>query len=138
MALPFRTYNAELLEVLASALEGSDRQAGHRVDIAGQVRWILKRKLTSGRPEISVVAGELSMSQRTLQRELARHGESFQSLLGEARREMAREYLQDASLELTEVAYLLGYEDDNSFYRAFRQWEGLSPGEWRKRVAGHH
>jgi AraC-like DNA-binding protein len=29
------------------------------------------------------------------------------------------------------VAYLLGYEDPNSFIRAFREWEGLTPGEWR-------
>jgi AraC-like DNA-binding protein len=38
---------------------------------------------------------------------------------------------------LNETAYLLGYEDSNSFFRAFQQWEGTSPGEWRS-VHGLH
>jgi AraC-like DNA-binding protein len=44
----------------------------------------------------------------------------------------ARQYLQ-SMIELTEVAFLLGYEDANSFFRAFHDWEGTSPGEWRSR-----
>jgi AraC-like DNA-binding protein len=48
-----------------------------------------------------------------------------------ARREMARYYLQQPALELSETAFLLGYEDPNSFFRAFREWEGTTPGEWR-------
>ena len=49
----------------------------------------------------------------------------------EARRELARHYLLHSSLELNETAYLLGYEDAHSFFRAFHQWEGSSPGDWR-------
>lgn len=44
---------------------------------------------------------------------------------------MARHYLSHSALELNETAYLLGYEDANSFFRAFQRWEGTSPGEWR-------
>ena len=53
----------------------------------------------------------------------------------EARRELARHYLLHSSLELNETAYLLGYEDAHSFFRAFHDWEGSPPGEWRARHA---
>jgi len=52
-------------------------------------------------------------------------------LLDEARHELARHYLLHSSREVSETAYLLGYEDANSFYRAFHQWEGTTPGQWR-------
>ena len=71
------------------------------------------------------------MSTRTLQRRISEDGATFQELLEEARRELARHYLAHSSLELNETAYLLGYEDANSFFRAFHKWEGIPPGEWR-------
>ena len=45
---------------------------------------------------------------------------------------MARYYLQNSVLDLAEAAYLLGYEDANSFTRAFRNWEGVPPRHWRE------
>jgi len=77
------------------------------------------------------VARELRLSKRTLQRRLTEDGITFQQLMEEARRELARHYLLHSSLELNETAYLLGYEDANSFFRAFHEWEGTSPGQWR-------
>jgi AraC-like DNA-binding protein len=41
-------------------------------------------------------------------------------------------FVEATSMELAEVASLLGYEDPNSFFRAFREWEGTTPGEWRR------
>ncbi len=76
-------------------------------------------------------AHEMRVSVRTLQRRLLGEGLSFQGLVEEARREMAHHYLRQPSLELIDTAYLLGYEDPNSFIRAFHQWEGTSPGQWR-------
>ena len=53
-------------------------------------------------------------------------------MVEEARRDLARHYLVRPELELAEIAYLLGYEDANSFVRAFGKWEGTSPGKWRE------
>lgn len=51
-------------------------------------------------------------------------------------REQAQEHLSDPSLDLKEVAFLLGYEDQNSFFRAFRLWEGDTPSNWRAEHLG--
>jgi AraC-like DNA-binding protein len=45
---------------------------------------------------------------------------------------MARYYLSNSAFELNEAAYLLGFEDPNSFGRAFRTWEGMPPSDWRE------
>ena len=78
------------------------------------------------------IARDLHTSPRTLQRRLQEAGSSFQRVLDEARHQMARYYLGNSVLELNEAAYLLGYEDANSFARAFRGWEGMPPGHWRE------
>ena len=99
------------------------------------MKGVLKRLLAGRRPGIEDVAKELRTSSRTLQRRLADDGATFQQLIQEARRELARHYLLHSSLELNQTAFLLGYEDAHSFFRAFHGWEGSSPGEWRARHA---
>ena len=128
---PFVTHNPELLRLLTPHL---DAELTHYVDArttGDQVKGALKRVLAGRRPAMTDVAKELGLSTRTLQRRLNDEGVSFQQLLLDARRELARHYLMQPSLELTEAAYLLGYGDPNSFFRAFHEWEGTSPGVWR-------
>ncbi|WP_348622364.1 helix-turn-helix transcriptional regulator [Paenibacillus polymyxa] len=133
---PFVSYNKELLEILTPALDRSLDEQQRSRSITEMVKWILKRSLTGGRPDIQAVAKELSMSDRTLQRRLTDENTSFKFLLTQARHEQAREYLADPSLDIKEVAFLIGYEDQNSFYRAFRQWEGDTPSNWRTEHLG--
>ncbi len=128
---PFVTHNADVLAMVAPQLEAELSQQLAQEMIGEQVKGLLKRLLAGQRPGIQDVAKELHLSTRTLQRRLTEQGHTFQQLLEDARRELARHYLVHSSLELNETAYLLGYEDANSFFRAFHQWEGTSPGQWR-------
>lgn len=128
---PFATHNAEILAIVAPRLEAEVEQQLRQQSTREQVKATLKRTLAGQRPELSTVARELRMSTRTLQRRLTGERVTFQQMIAEARRELARHYLEHASLELNETAYLLGYEDANSFFRAFQQWEGTTPGAWR-------
>lgn len=129
--LPFVTHNAELLAIVAPQLEAELTQQLAQNTLSEQAKAVLKRLLAGQRPAIQDLARELHLSTRTLQRRLTEQGITFQRLLEEARRELARHYLLHSSVELSETAYLLGYEDANSFFRAFHHWEGTSPGQWR-------
>jgi len=135
--LPFATHNVDLLEMLNPQLEKALEEKKAKTRVGDQVKWILKRLLSGNRPDILIVARELGMSARTLQRRITDEGATFRQLLLEARQELARQYLTQSSVEINEAAYLLGYDDPNSFYRAFKTWEGTTPGHWRslKRAA---
>jgi AraC-like DNA-binding protein len=132
-AIPFVTRNAELLEMLAPQFDQQLKErtavAGHFVDL---VRGAIQQRLTGHRPVVDDVAKDLHLSPRTLQRRLQDSGSNYQRVLDEARHQMARYYLANSVLELAEAAYLLGYEDANSFARAFRAWEGMPPRDWRE------
>lgn len=132
---PFVTHNAELLALTGAQLETELQARLADADIGEQVKHTLKRSLAGKRPTLPHVARELGMSARTLQRRLTETHITFQRLVEDTRRELARHYLKHSSVELNEAAYLLGYEDGNSFFRAFHLWEGTSPGEWRTRNA---
>jgi AraC-like DNA-binding protein len=129
--LPFLTHNPELLAMVAPQLEAELAYQLAQQTVPDQVKATLKRMLAGRRPAMQEVARELRLSPRTLQRRLTEDGLTFQQLLEDARRELARHYLLHSSLELNETAYLLGYEDPNSFFRAFQNWEGKTPGQWR-------
>jgi AraC-like DNA-binding protein len=63
------------------------------------------------------------------------NGTSFRELLDDVRNEHAHGYLTSSGFSDGEVAFLLGFEEANSFYRAFRGWNGISPRQFRQRTA---
>jgi AraC-like DNA-binding protein len=130
-ALPFVTSNADLLAMLAPQLDEELKQHKGQETFPERVRAAVQKKLIGRRPKMQDVARELHISSRTLQRRLQDAGYSFQQVLEEARHQLARHYLNNSRLELSETAYLLGYEDTGSFVRAFRMWEGVPPAFWR-------
>jgi AraC-like DNA-binding protein len=130
---PFVTENEELLKAIGAQLEAELQERSTSPDVGEQVKHTLKRSLAGKRPTLQQVARELCTSTRTLQRRLTDADITFQQLVEETRRELAHHYLRHSAVELNEAAFLLGYEDANSFFRAFQGWEGTTPGEWRTR-----
>ena len=130
--LPFPGHNPELLQMLTPALSSAVAEIEAQASISEQVKVVLKRVMASGRPNVASVARELGLSERTLQRRITMEGKTFRTLLSEARRELGHQLLSDPSIAVEEAAYLLGYQDTNSFYRVFREWEDLTPGNWRR------
>ena len=130
---PFVTHNEELVTLIAAQLDSELGSRNTRKDAGELVKQTLRRSLAGKRPTVQDVAQELGLSVRTLQRRLSESKVTFQELLEDVRRELAHVYLQQATVEFNEVAFLLGYEDTNSFFRAFQDWEGVSPTVWRTR-----
>jgi AraC-like DNA-binding protein len=99
-----------------------------------KAREVIVRRLPDGEPRRDEVASELCMSERTLQRRLEEEATSFHKLLDDTRRELAEQYLGRLHLSLGQAAYLLGFADQSSFFRACRRWFELSPGEYRSQL----
>lgn len=129
---PFPGHNAQMLEILTPALSAALGELEAQGSVAEQVKIVLKRSLASGKPCLSDVAKQLGMSDRTLQRRVTEEGSTFRDLLSDARRDLGRHLLSDPATDIDEVACLLGYQDTTSFYRAFREWEGMPPNRWRE------
>jgi AraC-like DNA-binding protein len=88
--------------------------------------------LPSGQGDVSNVASRLGMSSRSLQRKLGAVGTSFQTELQIIRTRLAEHYLRGTDHSSAEISFLLGYDDPNSFIRAFHSWTGTTPEAMRR------
>lgn len=134
LATPFPGHSPEFLDLVTPGLAAAFAEINEGQAIADRVKSVLKRSLASGRPEVGNVARDLGMSERTLQRRITGEATTFRALLSDARRELSQQLLADPAIHIDEVTYLLGYQDTTSFYRAFKDWAGVSPGEWRSAI----
>lgn len=132
LALPLRGADAALLALLDAQAERLLQEVASVSEPVGVWRQALVGLIRAGRNSLADLAHSLQMSPRSLQRRLAEQGQSFQALLGQTRQQLAEAYLRDPNVELAEVALLLGYSEQSAFTRAFRQWTGQAPLQWRK------
>jgi AraC-like DNA-binding protein len=98
---------------------------------SGRVREQLVQALQHGTPTAAQVAGALFMSVRSLHRGLESEGTTFRELLDQLRHERAIVLLSDARCSIADTAFLLGFAEISSFYRAFRRWTGKTPADFR-------
>jgi len=131
--LPLPTAHPELAE-MHERIASEHLQRLDPAQTCHRVRAVIIRHLRDGEPRRPKIATILGMSERTLQRRLAAEGTSFQRLLDDTRRELARHYLGQRELSLAGTAYILGFTDQSSFFRAARRWFGTSPRDYRIRL----
>lgn len=132
-ARPFLTANEKMWEVFEPDLRRRLSDLDREATTADRVRAALLELLPGGAPPMAAVAQKLGTSARTLQRRLQEEDESFQGVLSRTRQELANHYLQNTEIPGAEISYLLGYEDPNCFFRAYRGWTGITPSQARER-----
>ena len=85
-------------------------------------------------PALSTVAAKLGLTPWTLQRQLSAEGIKYKDLLDNTRQQLALDYLRETDLSLAEISWLLGFANPAAFYKAYKRWFAISPGEHRKKL----
>ena len=124
--------SADLDKQAAALLRQLER--GEEAPLSAQIRQMIAARLRYQTASAEHCAAALHTSPRHLHRRLAIEGSRFRELLTQTRQQLAEHYLHDPRLQLEEVATLLGYAEHSAFSRAFKQWTGQSPRQFRERL----
>lgn len=127
----FLTCNQAVWNFYLKGLDERLKHAKQEKEFTALVKTSLTRLLPTGEVTIEILSSDLGLSTRTIQRRLAAENTTFQDLLMVVRAEFAKKYLRDTSVSAKEIAFLLGYNEPNSFLRAFKLWTGKTVREFR-------
>ncbi len=133
---PFIGGNDRLWADLERDLEQQLMLRGARSAMSARVHSALLDLFARGRSGAEEVCRHLGVSRSTMQRRLREESLSFQDVLDGARKELAIRYLSKSVLSNAEVAYMLAYQDESSFFRSFRRWTGATPDQFRQSSNG--
>lgn len=134
MFAPLPAGNKELArrndEVVIEHLARLDRK-----DIIRQIEASIIELLPTGDCSRDKIAERLHMSPRSLLNKLEKKNTSYKEILENLRSNLARQYIEQKDMPITEITFLLGFLDTSSFSRAFRRWTGKSPSEYRQETS---
>lgn len=110
----------------------NDAIGDRNMDLIGQIEHLIRYLLPTMRCSLKVVAMQLGIHPRTLQRRLSEKSLVFEQLLDGVRREAADTYLAEHDMPISQVSGLVGYSDQSSFNRSCRRWFNSTPLERRQ------
>jgi AraC-like DNA-binding protein len=113
-----------------------EQYTGPAATLAERVTEALATDLGTSTPSVDDVAQRLALSTRSLHRQLAAEGTSYQRLLDGLRRDEAIRQAHNARRSLKEIAAAVGFADPRGFRRAFKRWTGSTPQQFRRRAPG--
>ena len=128
--LPIRDASVQLRDLAEDYLQLRHDDPG--TPLSHRVRMVVERSLGTGSTSCADVASAFALHPRTLQRQLHEEGTTFEELKDEIRAELARGYLANRDLPMTQIAALLDYSEQSALSRSCRRWFGKSPRQLRK------
>lgn len=132
LAKPLRQGDQTLQHLLMQQAQALLDKLPHSTQLDHRLQQAILTGLQKDLYQIEPIAQQLDLSVRQLQRHLQQQGSTYQSRVQEVRHLLAQQYLKDPHLSLQEIALLLSYSEQSAFQRAFKQWTGLTPQQWRK------
>ncbi len=134
---PMPSRDLALLAVMQTCLESLGSRGRGSDGLFDRLTSMIRIRLPDGYPTLEQTAGELRVSTAVVSRELADHGLTYKDAVEAIRRGLAKVYIEQRQLPLTEIAFLLGYSELSAFSRAFSRWMGVSPRAYRRSTSRH-
>ena len=125
--IPLLNANEQLYQMFDKMATDSLQQKVGEGSVSRVVKEELSKRIKGYLPTIEEVAQHLNMSSRTLQLKLKNENATFRELADEVRKDIAVAHLKARALNISEIAYLLGFSEISSFSSAFKKWTGSSP-----------
>ncbi len=122
--------DATLRAIVVDRIAELERQ--RQAEFPALARKSIRASILAGRSTIDDVSSDLGLNRRTLHRRLLPYGLNGKRLVEETRFEIAKQMLQGSEASMVEIALKLNYTNASAFTRAFRQWSGQSPSQWRQ------
>lgn len=126
------TANSYVKDVLTVHAEKLFQSMEVESSLLNDVKSKIENSLNSGYFSSSDIAEQLNMSRQTLHRKLKEYDISFKVLLEDVRKDKALNYLKYSQISLEEIGFKLGFKEASAFFRAFKSWFNLTPGQYRK------
>lgn len=131
LQLPVVQTPQSLREFLAGAPANLIVKYRDTSSLTDRIRRLLRKRLGQELPSLEEVGEQLAVTPQTLRRRLREEGRGFQEIKDELRRDAAIEFLVQTRLPLIEIANRVGFSEASTFHRAFKNWTGVAPGEYR-------
>ncbi|QYF92519.1 AraC family transcriptional regulator [Massilia sp. PAMC28688] len=134
LALPLPTHSPALEKFHAQFAGQCMTRLDHK-KITRLTGELIAHKLLGWEPRREEIARLLCLGDRTLRRRLEEEGTTFQKVLDDTRRELAQQYFAQQRYSVGEIAYMLGFADQGTLFRACRRWFAVSPRQYQSRFA---
>lgn len=133
--LPINTQDSHLIQLLEQQAEALLEAVPSPDAWLSALQQHIVSAMQEGAPDAAVVAARMGLSERSLYRALGGRGLRYKEVLNRLRHQLAKDYLRNPGLTLSEIGLMLGFAEQSAFSRAFRQWEGQPPLRWRRQAA---
>jgi len=131
LSIPLNRGDQTLQKLLMQQAQALLDQLPHTTQLDERLQQSILLGLQKNNFQIEQIAKQLTMSTRQLQWHLQSQNTTYQKRVQDVRQLLAFQYLKQPHLGLHEIALLLSYSEQSAFQRAFKQWTGLTPQQWR-------